>query len=138
MERRKVVSNESLVAARRWRKRLLGPTERSTGDPGWHQSVDRSRERPYHRRMSGPEFAGGSSVVVRGSRRRANVLRAAGLENVTGAARYIDRIVKGAAVSDLHFEEPTEIRLAINLRTARSLSLTIPATILARADEMIE
>jgi putative tryptophan/tyrosine transport system substrate-binding protein len=62
----------------------------------------------------------------------------AGLENYAGAARYIDRLLKGAAVSDLPFEEPTEIRLAINLRTAASLSLTIPAAILARADEVIE
>jgi putative tryptophan/tyrosine transport system substrate-binding protein len=62
----------------------------------------------------------------------------AGLENLAGAARYIDRLVKGAAVSDLPFEEPTEIRLAINLRTARALSITIPATVLARADEVIE
>jgi putative ABC transport system substrate-binding protein len=72
---------------------------------------------------------------------RAGALRSygpAGLENIAGAARYIDRLLKGATVSDLPFEEPTEIRLAINLRTARSLSLTIPATILARADEVIE
>jgi len=62
----------------------------------------------------------------------------ASLENLAGAARYIDRLVKGAAISDLPFEEPTEIRLAINLRTARTLSLDIPATILARADEVIE
>jgi putative tryptophan/tyrosine transport system substrate-binding protein len=62
----------------------------------------------------------------------------ASLENLAGAARYIDRLVKGAAISDLPFEEPTEIRLAINLRTARTMSLDIPATILARADEVIE
>jgi putative ABC transport system substrate-binding protein len=61
-----------------------------------------------------------------------------GLENHAGAARYIDRLLKGAAVSALPFEEPTEIRLAINLRTARSLSLAFPATILALADEVIE
>jgi putative ABC transport system substrate-binding protein len=62
----------------------------------------------------------------------------AALENHAGAARYIDRLLKGAAVTVLPFEEPTEIILAVNLRTARSLSLTIPATILARADEVIE
>jgi putative ABC transport system substrate-binding protein len=62
----------------------------------------------------------------------------AGVENLAGTARYIDRLVKGAAVSDLPFEEPTEIKLAINLRTARSLAIMIPATLLARADEVIE
>jgi putative ABC transport system substrate-binding protein len=60
------------------------------------------------------------------------------VENLAGTARYIDRLAKGAKVSDLPFEEPTAIRLAVNLRTARSMSLTIPATILARADEVIE
>jgi putative ABC transport system substrate-binding protein len=54
------------------------------------------------------------------------------------ASPYIDRLVKGAAVSYLPFEESTEIRLAINLRMARALSIAIPATILARADEVIE
>jgi putative ABC transport system substrate-binding protein len=62
----------------------------------------------------------------------------AGVENHAGAARYIDRLLKGAAVSTLPFEEPTEIRLAINLRTARSLAVAIPTTVLARADEVVE
>jgi putative ABC transport system substrate-binding protein len=62
----------------------------------------------------------------------------AGLENHAGAARYIDRLLKGAAVSDLPFEEPTEIKLAINLRTARALGLSLSPTLLARADEVVE
>ena len=60
------------------------------------------------------------------------------LENHAGAARYIDRILKGAKVFELPFEEPTEIALAINLRTARSMNITIPPTLLARANEAIE
>jgi putative ABC transport system substrate-binding protein len=60
------------------------------------------------------------------------------LENHAGAARYIDRILKGAKISELPFEEPTEFKLAINLRTARSIKLIIPSTLLSRADEMIE
>jgi putative ABC transport system substrate-binding protein len=60
------------------------------------------------------------------------------LENHAGAARYVDRLLKGAKVSELPIEEPTLIRLAINLRTARAIKLTIPATLLTRADEVIE
>jgi putative ABC transport system substrate-binding protein len=62
----------------------------------------------------------------------------AGLENHTGAARYVDRLLKGAKISELPFEEPTEIKLAVNLRTARSMKITVPQTLLARADEVIE
>jgi putative tryptophan/tyrosine transport system substrate-binding protein len=60
------------------------------------------------------------------------------LENHAGAARYVDRLLKGAKVSELPIEEPTLIKLAINLRTARAIKLTVPATLLARADEVIE
>jgi ABC-type uncharacterized transport system substrate-binding protein len=62
----------------------------------------------------------------------------AALENNAGAARYIDRILKGARVSELPFEEPTDIKFAINLRTARSMKIAITPTLLARADEVIE
>ena len=61
-----------------------------------------------------------------------------GIENHAGAARYVDRILKGAKVSELPFEEPTEIKLAINLRTARSLKIVVPQSLLGRADEVIE
>jgi len=62
----------------------------------------------------------------------------ASLENHVGTARYVDRLLKGAKVSELPFQEPTEYKLAINLRAARSIKINIPPVLIARADEIIE
>jgi putative tryptophan/tyrosine transport system substrate-binding protein len=55
-----------------------------------------------------------------------------------GAAEYIDRILKGAKVAELPVLLPTKFTLAVNLRTAQQLGITIPPSILLRADEVIE
>ncbi len=78
-------------------------------------------------------FAEADSLISYGPNQFEQFRRAA-----TYAATYVDKILKGAKPADLPVEQPTKFELVINLKTAKALGLTIPQSLLLRADEIIQ
>ena len=99
-----------------------------------HFYVDRGRIAKLALQYKLPMMSSGDAIV------RAGGLISYGPDLIATfgrAAYYIDRLLKGAKPGDLPIEQPTKFELVVNLKTAKALGITIPESILLRADEVI-
>jgi putative ABC transport system substrate-binding protein len=103
------------------------------GDPMFFQYRARIQEQTLRAKI--PSMFGGRPYVVDGGLMS---YLSPGEWHWRKAASYIDKILKGAKPADLPVEQPTSFELVINLKTAKALGLTIPPSVLLRADELIE
>jgi putative ABC transport system substrate-binding protein len=60
------------------------------------------------------------------------------VEQFRNAANYVDRVLRGEKPADLPVQQPTKYKMIINLKTAKALGLTVPTSLLGRADEVLE
>ena len=79
--------------------------------------------------FAGPLFAAGGAVLAYSADLK---------ELAARAAHFVDKILRGAKPGDLPIEQPTKYFLIVNLKTAKAIGLTIPPSLLARADQVIE
>lgn len=91
--------------------------------------VDEANRRHLPTMTGLPEFSRAGALMTYGGIRKDRYRR---------AAEYVDKILKGASPGDLPVEQPTKFALVVNLKTASAISVTIPASVLAIADEVIE
>jgi ABC-type uncharacterized transport system substrate-binding protein len=93
----------------------------------------------YFKKSTPGRFATRSSCILHGQRAGGLISYGPNLVAIERrAAEYVDRIFKGAKPADLPVEQPTKIEMVINMKTAKTLGIAIPQSVLLRADEVIE